>query len=432
MRFMQKTGFELSKLSNGLRILTVPMAGVQSVAAMVWVAVGSRYEAKEVNGIAHFLEHVVFKGTKKYKNHEAISRKVEGVGGVLNAYTDLEFTSYWCKVPKVHFATSLDLISELALHPTLPEEEIKKESGNVIEEMNRREDVPADKGWEVFLELLYPNQPFGRSTLGTKKSVFSIKREDFVDFRRRHYSPDKMVIVAVGAVTLEEVEKGVRSIFGGLSKYKTEPAMPVSVKQKEPAVSIYGKETAAQSHIYLGVRAFSHDDPDQYALEVLNAILGVGLSSRLFTNIREKQGIAYAINSSDWLASDTGFWTTYAGLNSQKIMGGISGILAEMKRIREERVGQRELVEAKEKIRGPLMFLLENTFKLAEFYGEKAVVNQKLEGPQEVAERVMAVTVEDVRRVAQRLFINERLNMAVVGPYKAGEKERFLKILKLD
>lgn len=427
---MAKRPYELTTLPNGLRILTIPMSGVQSVAAMVWVAAGTRHETKNVNGIAHFLEHVVFKGTKKYKNHEVISRTVEGIGGILNAYTDSEFTAYWCKVPKVHFDKSLDLISQLALYPTLPAKDIKKESGNVIEEINRREDRPDERGWEEFIALLYPNQPLGWTTLGTKETVSSIARADFEKFRGTHYSPDKMTIVVAGAVTPGQVERSVKEVFGGLKKYKTETALPVVEKQRNPAVRLYFKETAAQAHIYLGARAFAHSNPDRYALYVLNSILGQGLSSRLFINIREKKGLAYSIHSEAWLFSDTGLWAVYGGVNKEKMEKGIEGILEEMKKIRETRVGERELAEAKEKIRGPLLFLLENTFKLAEFYGMKAVIGEKLEGPGEEAEKIMAVTAEDVRRVAQRIFTNDRLNLAVVGPYK-GKEEKFLRILKI-
>ncbi|KKT87364.1 MAG: Peptidase M16 domain protein [Microgenomates group bacterium GW2011_GWA1_Microgenomates_45_10] len=424
--------YTLTTLSNGLRIITIPMAGVQSVGEMVWVSAGTRHETKKVNGIAHFLEHMVFKGTKKFKNSEVISRTVEGIGGILNAYTDTEFTAYWCKVTKQHFDQGLDLISQLAIYPTLPATEIKKESGNVIEEINRREDRPDEIGLEEFFSLLYPDQPFGRATLGTKEIVSSLRRSDFERFRQSHYSPDKMTVVIAGAVTPAQVEKSVRSIFGNLKRYSTVPAVPVVERQKVPGVRLYYKETTAQAHIYLGARAFAQSDPDRSIFYVLNSILGQGMSSRLFLNVREKKGLAYSVSSETALYSDAGLWVAYAGLNKEKMQDGIGGILEEMKRIREVKVGEKELTEAKEKIRGPLVFLLENPFKVAEFYGLKAVTNQELEGPEQEAEAVMAVTAEDVRRVAQRLFTNARLNLAVVGPYKPEEKERFLKVLRIN
>lgn len=429
--FMEEKAFNLTSLPNGFKVLTVPMDGVQSVAAMVWVAVGSRYETAKMNGVAHFLEHMVFKGTQKYRNQDIISRTIEGVGGLLNAYTSLEYTAYFCKVTKKFYPLGLDLVSQLALYPTLPQKEIAKEAGNVIEEINRYEDMPDRKAMEVFYKCLYPNQPIGRDISGTKETVRAIRRSDFLEFRSGHYSPDKMTLVVAGAVTAQEVARQAERIFGALPKVTTEPALPVAEKQKSPVVEIYFKETTAQAHICLGARAFPHNDSDKYSLMVLNAVLGEGMSSRLFINVRNKKGLAYAVSSEADLMTDTGLWYAYAGLNAQKVEKGLAGIMEEMKKVRETRVPEKELSEAKEKIRGPLLFMLEQSGKLAEYFGRKAVVQEELLGPDQEAEKIMAVTAEDVREVAQRLFVDQRLNLAVVGNYKDGERERFLKLLRI-
>lgn len=425
-------GYKLKTLGNGLRIVTIPMVGVQSAAAMVWVSAGTRHEERRVNGIAHFLEHMVFKGTQKYRNQAEISRRIEGVGGVLNAYTDTEFTSFFCRVPKNHLKTSLDVISELALHPLLPEKDIKTEAGNVIEEINRRQDAPDTLSLEVFLELLYPNQSFGRSILGTHETVSSLTREDMIAFRKGHYSPDRMVVVVAGAVIPAAVEKMAEKIFEGLPVFVTKKAPPVVEKQTVAQLKLYFKKTADQAHVQVGVRAFPWGDKDKPALFVLNSVLGQGTGCRLWLEIREKQGIAYVISSDAYLSSDTGSWAAYGGLSVKKAEEGIGGILKEMKKVREEKVPEKELTEAKERIRGPLLFALENPFRVAEHYGQGAVIGERLEGPNDVAQKIMAVTAEEVRKVAQRIFTNDRLNLAIVGPYKDDEKERFLRLLKLE
>ncbi|MBI2008215.1 insulinase family protein [Candidatus Amesbacteria bacterium] len=424
--------FEFYTLKNGVRVVLVPMAGVESVGVGVYIETGSRYESKKMNGISHFLEHMAFKGTRKLPTRKDTS-KLEALGAIQNAWTDVDGTAYWCKIPADKWREGLEVAKELALYPTIPAEDLEIERGVILEEMRRREDRPDELVGEELMKLMFGGNGLGQTTLGGEEVIKTVKREDFVNYHDRQYVSGRVVVALAGKISNQEsgIRNYVEEWFGSLPKEKGEDFSRWEDEQKEVRVGIKHKELAAQAHIELAVPGVRSDDPRRFALSLMTAHLGQGLSSRLFEELREKQGVCYAVSAGEARWPDCGVWSVYAGLNIDKLEKAVAGIVTEIWRVKATRLTDKELAAAKEKIRGPLLFSAENPVNQMEWYAR-----QVLDGRREILsydqaiERVMAVDAESIRSVVQDIFLRRGLNLAIVGPVEERVKERIGEILR--
>jgi len=426
--------FDFYRLKNGVRVVLVSMAGVESVAVGVYVETGSRYETETNNGISHFLEHMAFKGTKLLPTTRDTS-KLEALGAIQNAWTDVDGTAYWCKIPADKWREGLGVVKELALYPTIPVKDLEIERGVILEEFRRREDRPDELAGEKLMETMFPNHGLGMATLGREAVIKSVGQKDFLEYHGRQYVAGRIVVALAGKIGERikgKVQAQIEEWFGGLAKARGEDFERWGGRQKEPKIGIRHKELAAQAHIELAVPGVTVSDPRRHALTLITAHLGQGLSSRLFEELREKQGVCYAVHAGEARWGDTGVWSVYAGLNIDKLEKAVAGIITEVKKIKEIKLTNKELAAAREKVRGPLLFSAENPVHQMDWYAK-----QVLDRPEEVLtydqviDRLMAIDIQEVQKVAQSIFVKDKLNLAIVGPVSSDRSEKLKSLLKL-
>lgn len=411
-------------LKNGLKILLVDTESFPTVTALVMVGAGSRYERKDNNGVAHFFEHMAFKGSKKYKTSFEISSAIEGIGGLFNAFTSKDHTGYWIKATNEHTNTLLDVLSDMILHPLLEEEEIEREKGVIVEEINMYEDMPARKVGDIFEEVLYKGSPLGYDIAGTKETVTAFTRKTFMDYIEDLYHPDNAVVVLAGGLGIgsdkakaDELMKEIDLRFGQWKNRKSAGFEKYDGMQKEPILHVHNKKTE-QVHICLGFRAFDFTDERKYALQVLAAVLGGGMSSRLFMQVRERRGLCYYISTGRELYADTGSIVTQAGIRNdkQKIQEAINVILEEHMKIAQGDVSDNEVEKAKELLKGRYLLSLEDSMNVATSFGTKYVLEKELVNPDMVIEKLMKISKKDIISVAKDVFQGSRLTCAIIGP----------------
>jgi len=419
--------FKKITLPNGLRLVSAPMAGSQSTTVLVLFATGSKYETKDINGISHFLEHMFFKGTKKRPNTLAISEALDRVGGKYNAFTDTEMTGYWAKVDGQHGELALDWVSDILLNSKFDAAEINREKGVIIEEINMRHDTPIVQVGTLWDELLYGDQPAGWDVVGTKETVSQLSRPQFLNYFKAHYQTKNAIICVAGHVD-KDVEKEVLKYFGRLKKGEGGKKLAVREAQKKPATLLFEKKTD-QAHLCLGVRAYDIFHKDRYTLMVLGAILGGMMSSRLWISVREKKGLAYYVRTSVQNYTDSGFLMTQAGVANDKVAEAILAILAEYEKIRDIKIGAAEIKKAKDFLQGGLKLELETSDELASWIGVQEILRKEILTPEQIFSKIKAVSQADLQRVAKDIFQPEKLNLALIGPFK--DKEAFVKLLKI-
>ncbi len=416
-------------LENGLRVILVPQPQSLTTTMLVLVEAGSKYETKEINGLSHFLEHMCFKGTEKRPRPIDIAVELDRIGGASNAFTSHEYTGYYAKAQRKHFPIVLDLVSDVYLHSTFDAQEIDKERGVIIEENNYRDEILPNKAAELFMELLYGDQPAGWGIGGKKEVIQRLSRDQFLAYRAAHYVPHATIVVVAGSFDESTILEEIKNIFSAIPSSEKGSKTPTREYQEQPAVMVKHKATD-QTHLVMGVRAFDTFDTRRYALQVLVNVLGGGMSSRLFQRIREEMGAGYYVSANDDLYTDHGYLAVSAGVEHVKIESVITAVLEEFSRLVTTPVPSDELQKAKDHLMGGLVLHLETSEDLANYYGGQEVVERELLTPEEVSAKIQAVTVEEIMAVAQDIFKNEKLNLVVVGPFE--DKERFLKILKLD
>ena len=394
---------------------------------MIGVGAGSRYETKEANGLSHFLEHMLFKGTKKRPRTLDIAVTLDSMGGIFQGGTGKEFTFFYVKANASHQSTAFDILTDMVLNSKFAPEEIERERGVIIEEINMYEDTPFLKIFEVFESLLYSPTSLGWYIAGKKENIRAIKREDFLTYQNRLYSPENIVVVKAGKVEEKESLELTERYFSKLKGKQKEEFKPALFKQNAPRVRLRQKKTS-QSHFCLGVRAYAQNHPDRYVLEVLTTILGGSLSSRMVVQVREKRGLAYYIRSVAENYLDNGYLMTKAGVDINKIDEAIKVILDEYQKVVSERISQDELKRGKEFLKGRLILELEDSQEVAENYALQAILEDKIRDPDETIQLIEKVTSEDLQRVARDIFRPENLNLAIIGPYN--DEERFLGLLK--
>lgn len=418
--------YSLSKLDNGLRVITAPLENTKAVSLFVLVGTGSRYENKQNNGIAHFLEHMFFKGTTKRPKTVDIARELDAVGASFNAFTGEEYTGFYVRAESSHFDLALDVLSDMLFNSKFDEKEIEKEKGVILEEINMIRDVPQSYVEYVMKDLLYGDTPLGRMITGTPDTVTKFNRETFMEFRKQFYQPENMVVAVAGSDSKAWSGK-IEKIFGSLPKNTTEDPEKAIEAQSQPQLKIHEKKTD-QAHFILSFRGIKRTDPRRPILKVLNNIMGGTMSSRLFIEVREKRGLCYYVSSDFADYMDTGYWEVSAGVDIKRAQEALEVILQECERVKNEDVTDEELTRAKENMKGHLYLGLEESLAVAEFLGEQELLWQKIEDPDEIVAQMVKVTKEDIKKLASDIMKPENLNLAIVGPFE--NKEKFEELLK--
>ncbi|MBI2597186.1 insulinase family protein [Candidatus Daviesbacteria bacterium] len=417
--------FNQRSLSNGLTLITINQPHLDSVTTLVAVGAGSRYETKKISGISHFLEHMFFKGSKKYPTAIEIANLVDGIGAINNAATDKEVTYYWIKSDSKHLELSSDILSSMISQSLLAESEIEREKGVIIEELRMYRDDPSRYVWNLYERLQFGDQPLGWDIGGDEKTVTSLIREDFIKYMNGLYSPKNMALVYVGNLP-KDIEKIAADYFSDLLEKPYGKFIPYkSNVQTKPCLNIFYKKTD-QVNLILGVQAYNRNDPKKYILKILTAILGEGMSSRLFIQLRERRGLAYHVGAAFTPYQDSGAFTVYAGVKLEKVYESLEVIKAELEKAKGK-VGEDELKKAKEMIRGRIAIKSESTNFLAEYFGTNFVLDRKIETFDEVLEKVDKISLDDVQLVANELLQNEKYNLQLIGPFK--DTNKFVKVL---
>lgn len=421
--------YTLHTLENGLRLILVPISEVESVTSLVLVGAGSRYENAKNNGVSHFLEHMAFKGTKKRPTAREISSLIDGIGAESNAFTGKEITGYYIKSSSQHIDISLDILSDILTQPLLSDGEIEHEKGVITEEINLYEDMPVRKIGDVFEELLYGNTPMGRDIAGPKKNIKDMKREDFVAYMKSLYSASNMAVVVAGKFDQKTILEKINSYFGGLKKFPTSGFEQVSDLQSGPQIKLKHKKTE-QSPFMLGVRTTGLEDKkEQYVLEVLASVLGGGMSSRLFHEVRERRGLAYSVRADAESYHGLGYFYAFAGVDKARIEEAIQVVRDEMLKLTHDgEITPEELYKAKEYMKGHFILDLEDTRSVAGHYGTDLILLKEMENPDKVMAHIDAVTLEEVVAAAKKYIKPENMNLAIIGDFE--EKARFEKLLR--
>lgn len=416
--------YEQTLLDNGLRIVSNRLEERDSVGLGIWVRVGARHEPKKVCGISHFVEHMLFKGTKQ-RSTKQIKEEIEGVGGMLNAFTSEESTCYFVKVPKPYFERAFDVLQDMVNHATLKVEEYQKERTVILEEIKMYLDLPSQYVQEVMSELLWPAQPLGRPVAGTMESVSGLKQSDLARHVRTFYHPKNLLITACGEIDHSHLSRLAQDAFQQkpgkfASKYQM---AKVSSNSRHEQIRFIDKKTE-QTHFVIGFHGLSRNDPDRYRLAVLNVILGANMSSRLFEELREKRGLAYEIKSSLGFFEDTGSITVSAGVEPKKAPFAVRVIMRELGKLKRKNVSRDELKRAKDYFLGQLLLGLEDTLDHALWYGERILYGGKLPDIDEIRDGIESVTENDIRRLAGRFFKTKGVHLALIGPIDSkGQKK---------
>ncbi len=421
------TVFERETLSNGVRLLAAPMPQVQSVACFIMLAAGSRYETAETNGIAHFAEHMFFKGTERRPTAQQIGLELDGIGAEFNAFTGKEYTGYYVKCAAEHREHSFDVLVDMLRHSKFEPEEIEREKGVIVEEMNMYFDTPRDYISGVYHQLLYDDTPLGWDIIGRKETVRAAKRETFLEYVEKWYRAPRMVVGVAGNYpdsVRDELEGLLGEVEGG--DPGAPPPQEAPANGSGPRVKVHSKESD-QAHICIGVPSYPLVHPDRYALQLVGTVLGTGMSSRLFSEVRERRGLAYYVFATNHSYTDTGTLYSQAGVDINRIDEAIETIARELRKIADERVPDAELEKAKNVAKGRFVLQTESPHGMIMFGLRREVLEGKAAEPEEILQELDKVTADDVQRVAQDVIGRNGLNLALIGPFD--DAERFEKLL---
>jgi len=419
--------FKKSTFENGLKVITKSLPSTQAVTVLILVGAGSRYETKDINGISHFLEHMFFKGAKRYETTKAVAEAIDGVGGEFNAFTGKEYVGYYVKVAKKHIGVAMDVLSDMMLNSKFDQSEIDRERTVIMEEYNMYQDTPMQQiGWD-FESLIYGDQPMGWDQVGTKENIMGFKRDQFVDYKDKLYSPDNTVISVAGDIDHDDVVVEVKRLFDFGNSVKAYLADPVLELKRDKFVHLRNKKTE-QAHVMLGFPGYKEHHPDHYALKLLTIILGGSMSSRMFLSVRERQGLSYYISTSSDDYTDTGIVSTNSGVTVDRVDDAIKAILAEYKKMVDVPVLEAELVKSKEFLKGKMILKFEDSEEYAHLLAKFQVLYNEGRTLEDIFAEVDKVTIEDISRVARDLFKEDKLYLSVIGPYN--DEEHFANLLK--
>jgi predicted Zn-dependent peptidase len=413
-------------LDNGLRVITETMPQTRSVSICIFIGVGSRYETEEQAGVSHFIEHLSFRGTPKRTTAREISEAIEGVGGIINAGTDKELTVYWCKVAQPHLTLALDVLADILRNSRLDPADIERERQVITEEINMSLDSPSQMVNMLIDELLWPRHPLGRDIAGTKESVAAITRETIVNYLGQKYLPANTVVSIAGAGEHKEMVGAAEKALGEWTRTKPNPTYSPYKERGFNPIRIEKKETE-QAHLCLALSGLPLLHPKRFSLDLLNVILGEGMSSRLFTEIRDRMGLAYSIHSYAEHFADTGSITVYAGVEPKNLQLAIKAILEQLARIKEP-VPQAELTKAKELSKGRLLLRMEDSRAVASWMGGQEILTRRILSVDQVIAIIDAITAEEIKELARELLVSNKLRLAVVGPAADEPLEELLKL----
>jgi predicted Zn-dependent peptidase len=413
--------FERHTLDNGLRVLMAPMPQATSVTCMIMLAAGSRYETRETNGIAHFAEHMFFKGTERRPTARDIGTEVDGIGGEFNAFTGKEYTGYYVKCAAEFRDTALDVLVDMLRNSKFAADEIEREKGVIVEEMNMYYDTPRDYIGGVYEELLYGDQPLGWDIIGRKETIRGATRDTFLDYTGRWYKPERMIVGLGGNLGDDPVGRA-EELLGDLERVETGAPPAAHLESTNgPRVKIHHKQSD-QAHLCLGVPSYPLEHPDRYALQLVATVLGTGMSSRLFTEVRERRGLAYYVFGINHSYTDAGSLYSQAGVDINRADEAVETIVRELRKIVDETVGSAELEKSRNLAKGRFLLQLENPQGMIMFGLRREVLEGGAVEPSEVQEGLDAVTAEDVQRVAQDVIGGNGLNLALIGPFEDAAK----------
>lgn len=405
-------------LKNGTRVIFSSTPNTETVTIQILAEAGSKYETANTNGLSHFLEHMMFKGTKKRPTTKIISEELDGVGGEFNAFTSKEQTGYWVKVPKQHLRMALDVVSDLYLNSVFKQKDIDKERGVILQEMAMYKDMPMHYIWDIFENLIYGNQPAGWDIIGTIENINRFERKDFIEYLKDFYTPQSTVIIIAGNFnqnkTLKQIENSFeksKTLHEKIDKLKT------IQNQKRPQIKIHAKKTD-QTHLLIGVKSADMFDEKRYATNLLATILGGGMSSRMFDELREKRGLTYYVNSGADQSTDTGYFFASAGVKHENLEKTIALILKEFKKTAQEKIPEKEISKAKEYVKGKTLMALESSSAVASYLGNQELFHKEIKKPEEIFQKIDQITASDLMEVAKNIFKDENLNLAVIGPHE--------------
>ncbi len=419
--------YKKAVLSNKLRIISNELKDRESVAIGIWVGVGGRFESDEMKGAAHFLEHILFRGSLKYSCNE-IKGMIEGVGGTLNAFTGEEQTCYYAKVPAKHFESTLDVLCDMVFFPLIQKNDLERERSIILEEIKMYNDLPQYHVLELLDSLVWPDHPLGKSLAGSKETVGGMTQTGLRKFHKKYYTPDNVIVSVCGNFTHEAVAETLEHKLGNFRDQPREGFEPFKGSQKKARTRFFFKQTE-QMHLALGFPSLKADHPDIYAQTVLNVMLGGNMSSRLFDELREKRGLAYSIYSTVKAYDDTGLFMIKAGVDNQKLVDALELVLKVLGKIRRGTIPEKEFVRAREYFLGQFLLGLEDTMEHMMWIGESMIERNRIRTLGEVIYRTNALTTDDIRRVANNIFKEKHLNLAVVGPLREEQEKSLLSLL---
>jgi predicted Zn-dependent peptidase len=420
--------FERQTLPSGLRLLTAPMGHAQSVSCFIMLAAGSRYETPDTSGIAHFSEHMFFKGTENRPTARDIGNEIDGIGGEFNAFTGKEYPGYYVRCAGEHRSIALDVLVDMLRHSKFDSEEIDREKGVIVEEMNMYFDTPRDYISGVYDALLYGDHPLGWDIIGRKETVRAATQDTFLGYVDRWYKPERMVVGVAGKIG-GDLEAEIERLLGDLEPAETGAPAPAALSANgTPRVKIHTK-ASDQAHLCVGVPSYPLVHPDRYALQILSTVLGTGMSSRLFTEVRERRGLAYYIYAINHSYTDVGSLFSQAGVDIERVDEAITTIVAELRKIADEPVPADELEKARNVAKGRFVLQTESPHGLVMFGLRREVLEGEATEPEEILAGLDAVTAEDVQRVAQDVIGGHGLNLALIGPFEQDQQEHFEQLL---
>ncbi|MEI6836113.1 MAG: pitrilysin family protein [Candidatus Falkowbacteria bacterium] len=421
--------YNINTLDNKLAYISAPLAGTKTITVLVVIKTGSKYESRRESGLSHFLEHMFFKGTIKRPTALALASELDSVGGEYNAFTSKEYTGYWIKVSSEKTEIALELVSDMLLNSTFPAEEIEREKGTIIEELNMYEDNPLMKIEDVFETCLYGDTPAGWDTIGTISNIKAFKRQDFIKYFERQYGTKSSTLIVAGNLP-KNTNNLVKKYFSPFTKNAWKDKVKVRENQKTPALLKVVKKTD-QVTLSLGVRTSAIGHKDEFIIKLLAIILGGSMSSRLFSEIRERRGLAYSVRTGTEFYSDSGYLTTTTGIKLNHEEEVVNLIIDAYKKVSTELVPEEELIRAKDMLKGRLAISLEASDDLANWYGRQAILRKKYITPEDYAEEINKITAADLRRIAKKIFVEHNLNLALIGPIDVKKEAVLRKALKL-
>ena len=423
--------YEKKVLDNGLRVIVAPMENTEAATISVLVGAGSRYETKKLNGISHFLEHLFFKGTKSRPKPGQVHKDLNKIGAVYDAFTSKEYTGFWVKSSVKDFDTGLDIVSDILLEPLFVKEEIEKEKGVILQEISMYEDAPRRRIFDILENVLYGDQPVGWDILGDKKTVGNIKRENILKYKNDNYLSQNMVVVAAGNIDKKNTFRKIENIFKKIKEGLNRPATRAKTSQTASQIKIIKKDSD-QTHFALAFRGYDMFNERRYTLELLSIVLGGNMSSRLFTEIREKLGLAYYVYSWENEHLDCGYLGMAAGIPHEKLEIVVRKVIDIIENIKQKGVSKKDLDDAKSFIRGQMALRFETSDETASYIAGQELFYKKILQPEEVLKRIEKVSQSDILRIGREIFRPAKVNLAVIGQQGDNKKdeEQYKKILR--